>query len=90
VIDLFAEVRNFGGQIVRSDDGFMVRGVDNHVLNPAILSALVAHRSDLDMLVPSLTEVEGRQAGRIDVNGHALTLGGPGKRRGVGPLLSCL
>jgi hypothetical protein len=32
------------------------------------LSALVAHRSDLDMLVPSLTEVGGRGAGRDEAD----------------------
>src|SRR5205807_9113764 len=68
LIDLLAEVGNLGGQIVRSDDGFMVRGVDSDLLSPAILSDLVAHRSDLDMLVPSLTEVEGRECGRDEVD----------------------
>ncbi len=42
----------------------MVRGVDNDLLTPAILSSLVAHRSDLDMLVPSPSNDEGGEAGR--------------------------
>jgi hypothetical protein len=58
--DLFAEVRNLGGRIVRSDDGFVVQGVESDLLTPDISSALVVHRSDLDMLVPSPTKDEGQ------------------------------
>lgn len=56
--DLFAEVRNSGGRIVRSDDGFTVQGME---ATPAILASLVAHRSDLDMLVPP--SGEGQKVG---------------------------
>ena len=35
------------------DDGFAVQGMENPLLTPAILTALVAHRSELDSIMPS-------------------------------------
>jgi len=51
--DLFITVRDAGGKIVRSDDGYAVQGMENPLLTPAILTALVAHRSELDSIMPS-------------------------------------
>ena len=51
--DLFITVRDAGGKIVRSDDGYAVQGMENPLLTPAILTALEAHRCELDLIVPS-------------------------------------
>jgi hypothetical protein len=54
LLDLFDQVREMGGKIVRSEDGgFAVQGVVTHILSPAILAALAAHRAELDSIVPS-------------------------------------
>lgn len=55
---LFAEVQRMGGRIVRSDDGFTVQGME---MTPVLSASLVAHRSDLDMLVPPPTNGEGQK-----------------------------
>jgi hypothetical protein len=50
---LFARVGEMGGKIVRSgSDTFEVQGVEDR-LSPNILDALVAHRAELDLIVPS-------------------------------------
>jgi hypothetical protein len=53
LVDLFAWVRESGGKIVRSEDsGFAIQGVAGS-LPPAVPAALEAHRSELDLIVPS-------------------------------------
>jgi hypothetical protein len=54
LVDLFAKVREIGSKIVRSPDGtFMVQDVANGMLAPQLLAALVTHRDELALLVPS-------------------------------------
>src|SRR5271157_3121431 len=49
-----------GGKIVPSGDGgFTIRGVENPRLTPAILTALVAHRSELDSFFGSTPRAIG-------------------------------
>jgi hypothetical protein len=51
---LFASVVAVGGKIVRSvDGGLAVQGVDVTHLPPDLLAALVAHRTELNLIVPS-------------------------------------
>jgi hypothetical protein len=55
--DLFTEVQKLDGKIVRSTDGtFAVEGVERELLTPAVLTGLVSHRDELDLIVPSVLD----------------------------------
>jgi hypothetical protein len=52
--ELFTEVQKLDGKIVRSADGtFAVEGVEQGLLTPGIIAALVVHRDELALVVPS-------------------------------------
>lgn len=52
--ELFAEVQKLDGKIVRSADGtFAVEGVEQGLLTPGMVAALVVHRDELALVVPS-------------------------------------
>jgi hypothetical protein len=56
--ELFTEVQKLNGRIVRSSDGtFTVEGLERELLTPAVLSGLVIHRDELDLIVPSVRDV---------------------------------
>jgi hypothetical protein len=72
LVDLFAWVRGSGGKIVRSEGGgFAIQGVAGS-LPPAVPAALEAHRSELDLIVPSpVPPPIGEVAGQDQVASNA-------------------
>jgi hypothetical protein len=69
--DLFTRVRAMGGKITRAVDGaFSVQGVADGLLAPDIHTALVGHRAELTVVVPTPPEppkADARDTGLPDM-----------------------
>jgi hypothetical protein len=53
LVDLFSTVRDLGGKIVRSDDGFRIERLPEEAVTPQLRSALLLHRDELNSIVPN-------------------------------------
>jgi hypothetical protein len=53
LVELFSMVRDMGGKIVRSDDGFRIDRLPEEAVTQQLRSALLLHRDELDSIVPN-------------------------------------
>ena len=53
LVDLFTAVRDMGGKIVRSDDGFRIDRLPEEAMTPQLRSTLLLHRDELHSIVPN-------------------------------------